>query len=161
MAQVYDTRFSLTPSRFLRVGSGYARLLNGKVCAHARNCWTAIIQLERGGGPVPVSSARVVWRCLSAKKSGMANAIPAIPFPPPLRVYEALGKEIIKTAFHEDVTVEFACGDLSDSAALGYCITHSLCKWVLSVDGEMEKEEIDILIDESQTSDSTGELLLD
>ena len=70
-------------------------------------------------------------------------------------VYEALGKEIIKTAFHENVTVEFACDDLSDSAALGYCITHSCCKWVLSVSGEMEKNKIKMLVDESQTRDST------
>ena len=73
-------------------------------------------------------------------------------------VYEALGKEIIKTAFHEDVTVEFA-DDLSDSAALGYCITHSCCKWVLSV-RSMDKVEIDILVDESQASDSTGGIIV-
>ena len=75
-------------------------------------------------------------------------------------VYEALGKEIIKTAFHEDVTVEFACDKLSDSAALGYCIAHSSCKWVLSVSGRMEKQEIDILVDESQVSDSTGGVIV-
>ena len=75
-------------------------------------------------------------------------------------VYEALGKEIIKTAFHEEQTVEFACDILSDSAALGYCIAHSSCKWVLSVCGRMEKEEVDILVDESQTSDSTGGVIV-
>ena len=75
-------------------------------------------------------------------------------------VHEALGKEIIKRAFHENVTVEFACDDLSDSAALGYCITHSCSKWVLSVSGWMEKEEIDILVDERQTSDSTGGVIV-
>ena len=75
-------------------------------------------------------------------------------------VYEALGKEMIKTAFSEDVTVEFACDYLPDSAALGYCITHSCCKWVLSVSGRMEKEEINILVDESQTSDSTGGVIV-
>ena len=74
-------------------------------------------------------------------------------------VYEALGKEIMKT-FHEDVTVEFACDDLSDAAALGYCITHSCCKWVLSVSGRMEEEEIDILVDASQVSDSTGGVIV-
>ena len=74
-------------------------------------------------------------------------------------VYEALGKEIMKT-FHEDVTVEFACDNLSDSAALGYCIIHSCCKWVLSVSGRMEKEKIDILVDESQTGDSTGGVIV-
>ena len=75
-------------------------------------------------------------------------------------VYEALGKEIIKTIFHENVTVEFACYNLSDSAALGYCITHSCCKWVLSVSCRMEEEEIDILVDENQTSDSTGGVIV-
>ena len=75
-------------------------------------------------------------------------------------VYEALGKEIIKRAFHDDVTVEFACNDLSDSAALGYCIAHSCCKWVLTVRDRMEEEEIDILVDESQTSDSTGGVIV-
>ena len=73
-------------------------------------------------------------------------------------VYEALGKEIIETAFHEDVTVEFA-DDFSDSPALGYCITHSCCKWVLSV-WSMDKVEIDILVDESQASDSTGGIIV-
>ena len=75
-------------------------------------------------------------------------------------VYEALGKEIIKTAFHEDVTLEFACGKLSDSAALGYCIAHSCCKWVLCVSSGMEKEDVDILVDESQASDSTGGVIV-
>ena len=75
-------------------------------------------------------------------------------------VYEALGKEIIKATFHEDVTVEFSCDKLSDSAALGYCIAHSCCKWVLSVGGRMEKEEINILVDESRTCDSTGGVIV-
>ena len=75
-------------------------------------------------------------------------------------VYEARGKEIIKTIFHENVTVEFACYELTDPAALGYCITHSCCKWVLSVWGRMTEEEIDILVDESQTSDSTGGVIV-
>ena len=67
-------------------------------------------------------------------------------------VYEALRKEIIRTTFHEDITLEYACYDYSDSAALGYCIAHSHCKWVLSYRCR-EKREIDVLIDESQTSD--------
>ena len=75
-------------------------------------------------------------------------------------VYEALGKDIIKTAFHEEQTVEFSCDKLSDSAALGYCIAHSCCKWVLSVGGRIEKEEIDKLVDESQTSDYTGGIIV-
>ena len=75
-------------------------------------------------------------------------------------VYEALGKEIIKAAFHENIVLEFVCDNLTDSAALGYCITHSCCKWVLSVSGRMEKEKIDILVDESQASDSTGGVIV-
>ena len=74
-------------------------------------------------------------------------------------VYEVLGKEIMKTAFHEDITVEFSYDKLSESAALGYCIAHSCCKWVLSVCW-MEKEEVDILVDESRTSDSTGGVIV-
>ena len=68
-------------------------------------------------------------------------------------VHEALRKEIIRTTFHKGITVEFSCDHISDSAALGYCITHSCCKWVLSIGGEMKEEEIDILVDESQTND--------
>ena len=76
-------------------------------------------------------------------------------------VYEALREEIIRITFHEDVTVEFACDHPSDSAALGYCITHSCCKWVLSVgSGRVNDKEIDILVDESQTSDSTGGVIV-
>ena len=67
-------------------------------------------------------------------------------------VYEALRKEMIRTTFHEDITLEYVCYDYSDSAALGYCIAHSHCKWVLSYRCR-EEREIDILIDESQTSD--------
>ena len=75
-------------------------------------------------------------------------------------VYEALGKEIINTTFWENIALEFAGDHLSDSAALGYCITHSCCKWVLTVRGRMEEEEIDILNDESQTSNSTGGVIV-
>ena len=67
-------------------------------------------------------------------------------------VYEALRKEMIRTTFHEDITLEYVCYNYSDSAALGYCIAHSHCKWVLSYRCR-EEREIDILIDESQTSD--------
>ena len=74
-------------------------------------------------------------------------------------VYEALEKEIIKTTFHKDVTVEFASNELSESATLGYCIAHSCCKWVLSVSW-MVKEEVDVLVDESRTSDSTGGVIV-
>ena len=49
--------------------------------------------------------------------------------------------------------MEFAGDNHSDAAALGYCMTHSQCKWVLSVSGRMKEYQIDILVDESQSSD--------
>ena len=75
-------------------------------------------------------------------------------------VYEALGKEMIKTAFHENITLEFVCDNLTDSAALGYCITHNFSKCVLSVSGRMGNKDIDILVDESRASDSSGGVIV-
>ena len=73
-------------------------------------------------------------------------------------VYEALRKEIIKMIFKGDITVQLVCLKPVDFAAVAYIITHSHCKWILSLTYDMEENErgVDILLDEIQASDSTG-----
>ena len=74
-------------------------------------------------------------------------------------VYEALRKEIIRIIFKGDITVELVCLEPVDFAPVAYIITHSHCKWILSLwDFNVEESErgIDALVDEIQASDSTG-----
>ena len=73
-------------------------------------------------------------------------------------VYEALEKEIIRMIFKWDITVQLVCLKAVDFAAVAYIITHSHCKWILSLTHNMEENEIGIdkLFDEIQASDSTG-----
>ena len=75
-------------------------------------------------------------------------------------VHETARKEIIRTIFTGDITVELVCHKPIDFAALGYFITHSHCKWILSLRYQREEEEIDILIDEIQASDTTGGMIV-
>ena len=73
-------------------------------------------------------------------------------------VYEALGKEMIRMIFKWDITVQLVCLKAVDFAAVAYIITHSHCKWILSLTYNMEENErsVDKLFDEIQASDSTG-----
>ena len=63
-------------------------------------------------------------------------------------VFEAHKEELIMEAFDENSTVEFMCKNHFDSAALGYCIAHSVCKWVLSIGRMVGEDEVQNLIDE-------------
>ena len=63
--------------------------------------------------------------------------------------------DFLKDAFGED-TVEYVCEDHFDIPAVGYCIVHSRCKWVLTIGRAMEEDDVKMLVDEMQVGKNTG-----
>ena len=71
-------------------------------------------------------------------------------------VYEAGKGVLIMDSFDEGETVEFNCEDHFDSSALGYCIAHSCCKWVLSIHRMIREYDVKLLINEVKSRHNSG-----
>ena len=65
---------------------------------------------------------------------------------------EAQRGDLLKEAFGEDKIVEYVCEDHFDFPAVGYCIAHSRCKWVLTIGGVMEEDDVKMLVDQMQNT---------
>ena len=75
-------------------------------------------------------------------------------------VYEAGRGMLIRDSFDEDKTVEFTCEDYLDSSALGYCIAHSRCKWVLTINRMIKEYDVELLVNEVRSSCNSGGLVV-
>ena len=74
---------------------------------------------------------------------------------------ESQRKDLIKEAFPNDVIVEYVCDEYYfDFHALGYCIVHSQCQWVLSIDRMMETKDARILLDEINHNNIYGGVIV-
>ena len=67
-------------------------------------------------------------------------------------VYEAGRGMLIRDSFNEGKTVEFTSKDHFDSSALGYCIAHSCCKWVLTINRMIREYDVKLLVNEIKCS---------
>ena len=72
---------------------------------------------------------------------------------------EAQRGDLLKEAFPEDKIVEYVCEDHFDFPAVGYCIVHSRCKWVLTIGRAMEEDDVKMLVDEMQVGKNTGRVI--
>ena len=75
-------------------------------------------------------------------------------------VYEAGRGMLIRDSFGEDETVQFTCVDDFDSSALGYCIAHSCCKWVLTVKRMIREYDVKLLVNEVKSSRNPGGVVI-
>ena len=71
-------------------------------------------------------------------------------------VYEAGKGTLIRNSFNEGETVEFTSKDHFDSSALGYCMAHSCCKWVLTIYRMIREFDVKMLVNEIKSSCNSG-----
>ena len=73
---------------------------------------------------------------------------------------ESQRKDLIKEAFPNDAIVEYFCDEYLNFHALGYCIVHSQCQWVLSIDRAIENEDAKILLHEINLNNACGGVIV-
>ena len=73
---------------------------------------------------------------------------------------ESQRKDLIKEAFPNDAIVEYFCDEYLNFHALGYCIVHSQCQWVLSIGRAIKNEDERILLHEINVNNTCGGVIV-
>ena len=75
-------------------------------------------------------------------------------------VQEAHRGNLLREVLDADTVLEFTCEDHFDYSTLGYCISCSSCKWILSIGKRIEKENVKCLIDEFKKRKCRGGVII-